>query len=68
MEIVYTEKALQDISYWKKTGDKAIQKRITKLINGIEENPFKGIGKPEALKYQLTSFWSRRINQEHRFV
>lgn len=35
---------------------------------GIEENPFTGIGKPEALKYDLSGFWSRRINREHRIV
>mgnify|MGYP006201247565 CR=1 FL=1 len=34
----------------------------------IEKNPFKGIGKPEPLKYQLSGLWSRRINLEHRLV
>jgi toxin YoeB len=31
-------------------------------------NPYEGIGKPEALKHQMTGFWSRRINLEHRLV
>ena len=30
--------------------------------------PYKGIGKPEALKNDLRGFWSRRINHEHRLV
>ena len=30
--------------------------------------PFDGIGKPEALKGNLSGFWSRRINEEHRIV
>jgi len=30
--------------------------------------PFHGIGKPEPLKGQLSGFWSRRINDEHRLV
>lgn len=68
MEIVYTEKAIEDLSYWKKIGNKVVQKRITQLISGIEDNPFKGIGKPEALKYELSGFWSRRIDKEHRLV
>ncbi|HEA21989.1 MAG TPA: Txe/YoeB family addiction module toxin [Pricia antarctica] len=68
MEVTYTKKALKDLSYWKKKGDRSVQKRITKLITGIEDDPFAGIGKPEALKYDLSGFWSRRINKEHRIV
>ena len=29
---------------------------------------FAGKGKPEALKYSLSGFWSRRVTQEHRLV
>lgn len=64
----YTDKALKDISFWKKIGDKAIQTKISKLLLSIEESPFEGIGKPEALKYELAGFWSRRINREHRII
>jgi toxin YoeB len=28
----------------------------------------KGIGKPEPLKYDLKSYWSKRINDEHRII
>ncbi len=31
-------------------------------------NPFDGIGKPEPLKANLSGYWSRRINSEHRLV
>jgi toxin YoeB len=31
-----------------------ILKKITKLVEGITESPFEGIGKPEPLKYNLT--------------
>ena len=68
MEIIYSEEAQKDIDYWKKSGNKAIQKKIQKLLFAIEKDPFKGIGKPEALKHNLTGLWSRRINQEHRVV
>ena len=34
----------------------------------IEKSPFEGLGKPEGLKHNLKSFWSRRINNEHRLV
>ncbi|MGB1242328.1 MAG: Txe/YoeB family addiction module toxin [Chitinophagales bacterium] len=43
-------------------------KRIMKLIEDIKRDPFDGLGKPEALKYQLSSYWSRRISIEHRLV
>ena len=43
-------------------------KRINKLIKDIQRTPFEGIGKPEALKYSLSGYWSRRINDEHRIV
>ena len=68
MEIVYTEKAKADIAWWRKSGNKQIQKRITELITSIVETPFEGIGKPELLKYELSGKWSRRITQEHRIV
>ena len=43
-------------------------KRINQLIKDIKRNPFEGIGKPEPLKENLTGFWSRRIDEEHRIV
>lgn len=48
--------------------DKNIVKRINQLIKDIKRNPFDGMGKPEALKGNLSGFWSRRINIEHRIV
>jgi len=68
MEIVLSEKALEHIGYWKKTNNAAVQSRITQLKNAIIADPYKGIGKPEPLKYELTGKWSRRIDRENRFV
>nr|WP_262895034.1 Txe/YoeB family addiction module toxin [Mucilaginibacter ginkgonis] len=34
----------------------------------MEQDPFKGIGKPEPLKHNLSGLWSRRINREHRII
>ncbi len=56
------------ISSFGKTGNKAIQNKIQELIQSIAISPFKGIGKPEALKYNLAGKWSRRINSEHRII
>ncbi len=60
--------ALNDLKYWNNSGNKQIQKKIQLLINDMQQNPFEGIGKPEALKYELAGKWSRRINAEHRIV
>jgi len=68
MEIIYTPRAVEELAYWKRSGNKAIQIKIQKLPDAIQENPFEGIGKPEPLKYQLSGAWSRRINNEHRLV
>jgi toxin YoeB len=68
MEIILSEKALEHIEYWKKPNNLAIQKRITETKNAIIIEPYKGIGKPEPLKYQLSGKWSRRIDKENRFV
>ncbi len=52
----------------KKSGNKAILKKILILLNELAEHPFEGTGKPESLKYEFSGYWSRRINQEHRLI
>jgi toxin YoeB len=68
MEIVYTDKAIDDIIYWKKKRNDKIQIRISELVDAIELDPFVGIGKPEPLKYQLSGKWSRRIDKANRLI
>jgi toxin YoeB len=59
--------AWEDYLYWQ-TQDKKTLKRINQLVKDIARNPFDGIGKPEPLRGNLTGFWSRRIDDEHRLV
>lgn len=68
MEIVLSETAIKHIEYWKKTNNVKIQNKISELKDAIINNPYKGIGNPEPLKHKLTGKWSRRINNEHRFI
>ncbi len=42
--------------------------RISNLLNDIQKHPHRGIGKPEELKNELSGWWSRRINREHRLI
>lgn len=67
MKLVFSEHAWQDYLYWQKT-DKKNLKRIHKLIRDIQKHKCEGIGKPEALKHNLSGYWSRRITTEHRIV
>ena len=48
--------------------DKSTLKRINALIKDARRDPFDGIGKPEALKHELSGLWSRRINHEDRLT
>jgi toxin YoeB len=66
--IKFTPEALADLEYWKKSGNTIILKCIRQLLQAIQNDPFKGIGKPEPLKYDLSGHWSRRINHTHRVV
>lgn len=67
MEIIYTSQAQEDLNYWEKHNPKIVN-RINKLLDDIQKNPFHGIGKPEALRFEKSGYWSRRIDQEHRLV
>lgn len=66
--IEYAFQAKEDIDFFKRTGQTDILKKIRNLLESVQETPFEGIGKPEPLKYELSGFWSRRINREHRLV
>ena len=66
--VEFTDTAMEDYQYWKKTNNDKIIAKIKSLLHNIVETPFKGIGKPEALKYNLKGYWSRRITREHRLV
>lgn len=66
-KLAWTGEAWSDYLYWQGQ-DKKTLKRINKLINETLRTPFEGIGKPEALKENLSGFWSRRIDETHRLV
>jgi len=67
MNISFEPSAFDDFNQWAMV-DKKYYKRIISLIKDISRNPFQGLGKPEALKYELQGYWSRRIDDEHRLI
>lgn len=64
----FSERADNDIEVHKKSGNKSLLLKLSKLLKEIIENPIEGTGKPEQLKHHLSGLYSRRINQEHRLV
>ncbi len=68
MELIYKSEALVDIEYWKASGNKTVQNKITALLAEIAEHPTMGTGKPEQLKGDLAGCWSRRLNKKDRIV
>jgi toxin YoeB len=67
VQLCFQKDAWDDYLYWQKT-DKKLIKRINQIIQDIQRTPYTGIGKPEPLKHELSGFWSRRIDMEHRLI
>ncbi|MEI6623888.1 MAG: Txe/YoeB family addiction module toxin [Actinomycetes bacterium] len=65
--LIFSDQAWEDYLWWQRE-DRAILKRINRLIEAARRDPFGGIGKPEALRFNLAGAWSRRIADEHRMV
>ncbi len=67
MNITFKPVAWDQYLYCQAT-DKAMFKKINRLIEECVRHPFDGTGKPEQLRGDLSGFWSRRIDREHRLV
>jgi len=68
LSLNFSDQAKLEIGHFKKTGNKAVLKKLLLLFNELATHPFEGTGKPEPLKYQFSGLWSRRINREHRII
>ncbi len=67
MRLEFREQAFEDLQYWVQFNPK-IARRLLRLIEETIRDPFGGAGKPEPLKGELSGWWSKRIDQEHRFI
>jgi len=67
VKLIFSETAWEDYLYWQ-AHDPKLLKRLNELIRECARTPFSAIGKPEPLHGALSSWWSRRINLEHRLV
>jgi toxin YoeB len=59
--------AWEDFLFWL-ASDRKTARRIVRLVAEIQRDPFTGIGKPEPLRGELSGYWSRRIDDQHRLV
>jgi len=63
----FRERAFEDLQYWVRMNPK-VAKRLLRLIEETKRDPFGGTGKPEPLGGELSGWWSKRIDQEHRLI
>jgi toxin YoeB len=63
----FKQRAFEDLQYWVQTNPK-LAKRLLRLIEETQRDPFRGTGKPEPLRGELSGWWSKRIDQEHRLI
>lgn len=66
-KIIFSSSVIADLQEFK-SGNQKLVFRILEIITDIQSDPFKGLGKPEALKGNFRDYWSRRINDEHRLI
>lgn len=67
MKLVFDEDAWDDYLHWQQH-DRALIKKLNRLIEECTRTPFDGTGKPEPLRGDYSGWWSRRITEEHRLV
>ncbi len=68
-KISFSPEAWEDYTYWQNQ-DKKTFKKINDLIKDIMRNGTQnsGLGKTEPLKYNLSGYWSKRIDNKNRII
>lgn len=67
MRLEFKPQAFDDLQYWVRHQPK-VANRILRTIEETQRDPCGGIGKPEPLRNELSGWWSKRIDGEHRLV
>lgn len=66
--VEFEPSAKKEIKAHYKSGNKGSIKKLEKMLVELSKDPYTGTGNPEALKYELTGYWSRRINPKDRLI
>ncbi len=67
MKLVFSGRAWAHYLYWQ-ANDAKLLARSNSLLEECCRQPLRGLGKPEPLGGNLTGWWSRRLNSEHRLI
>ena len=67
MKIHFADDGWDDYLHWSRT-DTTVHQRLNDLVEDVPQHPFTGLGKPEALKGDLSGWWSRRMTGQHRLM
>jgi toxin YoeB len=63
-----SSKAKKELQVHFKSGNKPVIRKIEQIFLELTNTPYEGTGNPEALKYNLAGYWSRRINNKDRII
>jgi len=61
-------KARKELQIHYRSGNKSVIRKIEQIFLELSHTPYEGTGNPEALKYELAGYWSRRINKKDRII
>lgn len=67
MRKLWLDEAWEEYISWQ-TKDKAVLKKINRLLKDIDRYGYECSGKPEPLKGDLSGYWSVHIDQKNRIV
>jgi toxin YoeB len=66
LDVYFSDDGWEDL-HWSRA-DAELHRRLNEIVENLRRTPFAGLGKPEALKGDLSGWWSRRITGQHRLV
>jgi toxin YoeB len=66
--LVLSARARKELQAHFNSGNQRIIKRIEQIFLELSQTPYSGTGNPEALKYHLSGYWSRRLSKKDRII
>jgi toxin YoeB len=66
--LVISTGARKELQAHYRSGNQRIIKKIEQIFLELSVTPYSGTGVPEALKYHLSGYWSRRLSKRDRLV
>jgi len=67
-KIIIKPKAKRDLLLIEKSGNRPMINKLEMILKELSIHPSTGTGNPEVLKYNLSGYWSRRLNKKDRLI